>query len=279
MRLFDHFFTRVRVPSVPHLPPEMTTGTRLLSRWSVPVLLLVVVALAAQTVGWTQRTLGQGEAAAQLVDRWQTLDQQQLQKVRGEREEAVALREQWHRAYIERQVALTAWRQALAQRISLDYGLAPQAAMFLVSEGQQAAEQHRVDPVLLLAVVSVESRFNPYVMSSSGAIGLTQTMPSAHPAKIQAIRDNGSTLIDPAANLKVGASILAEYLRWSHGDRVAALQQYNGARDDKTAKYAHKVLHNYERLRAQLPPLPPGPPTPYPPGMDSSGTLAMTTRL
>lgn len=279
MRLFDRFTTYVRVPSVPHGLPQVATGHRALGRWLVLLLGVAVALVAGHTVWWSQRALDQGVAAGYLATQWQALERQHIEIARGQQQAAAETRAAWHRDYLDRQVALVAWRQALARRISQDYGLAPQAAMFLVSEGQQAAEQHHVDPVLLLAVVSVESRFNPYVMSSSGAIGLTQTMPSAHPSKIQIIHDNGNTLIDPAANLRVGASILAEYLRWSHGDIIGALQQYNGARGDKTAKYAHKVLRNYDRLRAQLPALPDGPSTPYPPAAESSRTVALALAL
>lgn len=186
--------------------------------------------------------------------------------------QALADRTAWHKAFLARETATAAWRKALASRIASDYKLAPQAAQFLVKEGQMAAESQRVDPVLLMAVVGIESRFNPYVISSAGAIGLTQAMPSAHPKKIQEIKDKGSTLVDPSSNLHVGATILAECLHRSHGNTVNALQCYNGAGNDATAKYAHKVLRIYERFNNRLPALIKGPATPYPPETQLAST-------
>lgn len=178
--------------------------------------------------------------------------------------EALAAQQAWLEAYEHRQAAITARQTILANRIATQYKIAPQAASFLVKEGERAAHDHHVNPVLLLAVVGVESRFNPYVISNAGAVGLTQMMPSAHPLKVKAVRDRGGSLINPADNLHVGAWILADYLRLRHGDQIQALQQYNGASHDKTAAYAKKVMRVYDRLNAHLPTIPDGPDGPPP---------------
>lgn len=169
---------------------------------------------------------------------------------------------EWIKAYDAHEQGLRQWQKALADRISQRYQIAPQAALLLVQQSDRAARAHQIDPVLLMAVVAVESRFNPYVVSRVGAIGLTQTLPSAHPIKIQTMRDQGGSLINPKDNLHMGATILAEYLKMSHGNRVQALQRYNGALKDREARYAHKVLRVYDFLRVNLPAVPPLPTRP-----------------
>lgn len=268
----------LRVPSPPHrLPRAADAPTHL--RWLLAAVLLGACGwLGAQSLVSGARVMRQAQVIGDLSQALARHQDAGAQDVRAEQRQQMADREAWHQAYLAREAAMGHWRSTLATRISSDYNLAPQAAEFLVKESQQAAEQQKVDPVLLLAIVGAESRFNPYVISSSGAIGLTQTMPSAHPSKVKAVNDQGSTLVDPSSNLHVGAAILAEYLNKNRGDKVAALQQYNGAGDDRQAKYAHRILHIYDRLRAQLPPLPNGPSTPYPPMvMTASAAVAMAT--
>jgi soluble lytic murein transglycosylase-like protein len=217
--------------------------------------------LHQRTEAASARAITRGTLAAQSEAAVQT-------EVREKAREA-AERAAWQLAFDRRQAALEARRTLLAQRITSEYQVAPQAAVFLVRESEKAADSHHVDPVLLMAIVGVESRFNPYIMSSSGAIGLTQTMPSAHPGKVSEIRAQGASLVEPEANLHVGASILAEYLALSHGDATKALQRYNGAAGDAQAKYAKKVLRVYGLLHNRLPTIPEGPDTPPP----SSATL------
>jgi soluble lytic murein transglycosylase-like protein len=278
------FFTRahrpailLRVPSPPHRLPRAADAPTSL-RWLLAVGLLGVCGwLGAQSLTSGSQVMRQAQVINDLSQALARHQDAGAQDARAEQRQHLADRETWHQAYLAREAALTQWRSTLAKRIGTDYNLAPQAADFLVQASQQAAEQQKVDPVLLLAVVGTESRFNPYLISSSGAIGLTQTMPSAHPGTIKAVSDQGGTLVDPSSNLHVGAAILAEYLTKTRGDRVAALQAYNGAGNDHQAHYAHRVLHIYDHLRAALPALPEGPSTPYPPvTLASSAAVAWT---
>lgn len=257
--------TFLRVPSAPsRLPPAASPAYLLF----IPLVFLLTALLF-----WGSQQAVQREAVVEhqsrvLVILSDSLSQEQdtaTQALLLAHEKTLSERMTWHDAFVAREAAMSGWRSALAARIGGDYKLAPQAARFLVKEGQQAAEAHHIDPVLLMAVVAVESRFNPYAISSSGAVGLTQTMPSAHPAKVQAINARGSSLVDPSSNLHVGAEILSECMHRGRGNTVFALQCYNGSGNDATAKYAHKVLNVYDRLKGHLPALPKGPTTPYPP--------------
>ncbi len=93
-----------------------------------------------------------------------------------------------------------------------------------------AARQVQVDPALLAAVVRQESAFDPEVVSSAGAIGLTQLMPAT--ARRVARRSglpvpDSADLYDPGVNIEIGARYLSELLQRYEGSRLAALVAYN----------------------------------------------------
>ena len=108
----------------------------------------------------------------------------------------------------------------------------------LVSPAYQAGAQHSVDPLLILAVMAVESRYNPVAESSMGARGLMQVIPKYH---LEKLLDHGGepALLDPAVNIVVGAQILREYQR-RFRDTETALQMYAGALDDAATLYAER---------------------------------------
>jgi len=133
--------------------------------------------------------------------------------------------------------------KALGDYISKTYRITPKAAYAVVDKTYAIGQQEGIDPTLLLAVISVESRFNPWAGSSAGAVGLTQTMAKAHPEKIAKLKATGR-LTDMDINVQLGAQILREYHQWHHGDWVAALQQYNGNMKDSHHRYANKVLQS-----------------------------------
>ena len=117
-----------------------------------------------------------------------------------------------------------------------------------VAAAYKAGGQHSVDPLLILAVMAIESRYNPVAESSVGAKGLMQVMPKYH---LDKLLDHGGeqALLDPEVNIMVGARILREYQR-RLGDTEAALQMYAGAFDEPTSQYANKVLAEKARLEA-----------------------------
>jgi soluble lytic murein transglycosylase-like protein len=104
-----------------------------------------------------------------------------------------------------------------------------------------------VDPLLILAVMAVESSYNPVARSSMGAMGLMQVIPRFHPEKLE---DHGGeeALLDPEINIRVGHLVLHEYLR-RFGELEPALQKYAGAFDEPTARYTGKVLAEKARLQ------------------------------
>jgi len=135
---------------------------------------------------------------------------------------------------------------ALIQHLSRRFTVAHEAIEEVVGTAHRAAREVGLDPLLVLAVIAVESRFNPIAESVRGAKGLMQIIPRYHLAKLEEHGGEAAAL-DPQSNILVGARILQEYV-YRFGSLEAGLQFYNGAFWDPTAQYAKKVLAERERL-------------------------------
>lgn len=117
----------------------------------------------------------------------------------------------------------------------------------LLAEAENVGGRLGLDPMLLVAMIAIESSFNPFAESTVGAQGLMQVIPRFHKDKIG--EDAGEdALFDPALNIRVGALVLKEGLK-RYGSLQAALQYYGGALADPKAGYASKVLSMKARLR------------------------------
>lgn len=125
---------------------------------------------------------------------------------------------------------------------------------------ERAAEAHRVDPILLTAVATAESAFDPRAISPKGASGLMQLMP-------QTARRFGVTdVFDAAQNVQGGARYLSWLLDHFDGDTELALAGYNAGEGaverykgippyPETERYVDKVLREAARLAASADPL------------------------
>ena len=139
---------------------------------------------------------------------------------------------------------------ALAEFVSKRYRVSLDATLELVSAAFAAGEQTGLDPLLIIAVMAVESRFNPIAESVAGAKGLMQVIPRYHMEKI--IASGGEkTVLEPETNILLGARILREYIVRS-GDLAAGLQRYNGSLDKGSNQYAEKVISEKQRLQQIL---------------------------
>jgi soluble lytic murein transglycosylase-like protein len=137
-------------------------------------------------------------------------------------------------------------QKALAEFIAKRWRIAEEAAARFVSLAYRAGSAHSVDPVLILAVMAIESRYNPVAESGMGAKGLMQVIPRFH---LEKLSDHGGEekLLEPEVNIDVGAQILREYYRRLR-DEELALQMYAGAFDEPTSQYANKVFAERARL-------------------------------
>lgn len=114
----------------------------------------------------------------------------------------------------------------------------------------RTAQKHRVDGLLVAAVIEAESGFTPDAVSPKGAVGLMQLLPST--GGLYGAPD----LLDASTNLEVGTRYLSWLLREFDGDLERALAAYNAgpaavARYDgvppfrETRQYVRKVLAIY----------------------------------
>jgi soluble lytic murein transglycosylase-like protein len=139
-------------------------------------------------------------------------------------------------------------RDALAADIAGRYETQYESARFIIDEAYLAAGESALDPLLILAVIGVESRFEPAARNPSGAQGLMQIIPKFHLQKLAA-HGGANAILDPVVNIRVGAVILADYIARG-GSVEAGLQRYVGAGDDPARSYARKVLAERARLQA-----------------------------
>lgn len=139
----------------------------------------------------------------------------------------------------------------LANYLARRYRVATDATADLVGEAYAVGRAVGLDPLLILAVISVESRFNPIAESDKGAKGLMQVIPKWHYEKL-AEHGGEDAVLDPRTNMLVGARILKEYIVRA-GNLEAGLQMYNGASDDPAQGYAQKVMAEKQRLEQALP--------------------------
>lgn len=115
----------------------------------------------------------------------------------------------------------------------------PALRVEILKAAHREASRARLPPEMVLAVIDVESAFNPYAISSAGAQGLMQVMPFWR-------KELGHRrLVDVADNLLMGCTILRYYYDMEKGDWNRALARYNGSlgRPD----YPQKVLDRLSR--------------------------------
>ena len=139
-------------------------------------------------------------------------------------------------------------QQAITEFIAKRYRVSDAAVANYVAAAYRAGEQYSLDPLLILAVMAVESRYNPVAESLVGAKGLMQVIPKYHLDKL-VDRGGEDALLEPEVNIQVGAQILREYQR-RFRDTETALQMYAGAFDEPSSQYAGKVFA--ERARLEL---------------------------
>jgi len=127
--------------------------------------------------------------------------------------------------------------------------VAGDAANMLVSASYLTARETKLDPLLILAVMCIESGLNPFAESSVGAQGLMQVMSKIHRARFEQLGGVKAAL-NPVANIRVGAMILRDFIERG-GSVEAGLKLYVGAAAfDNDAGYGAKVMAEYHRLQA-----------------------------
>jgi len=142
--------------------------------------------------------------------------------------------------------ALTPRLERALTYVSRKYKVAPEALVPIFRAAQTVGRERRLDPLLIIAMIGIESRFNPFAESVSGAKGLMQVIPGFHLDKVPQGAGE-QPFLDPVTNIQVGVQVLEEAIRW-RGSLTAGLQHYGGAADDPGMEYANKVYAEKQRL-------------------------------
>jgi hypothetical protein len=118
----------------------------------------------------------------------------------------------------------------------------------VVALAYEVADAVKLDPLLLLAVMSVESSFNTFAQSARGAQGLMQIRTQVHAERFEPF-GGSEAVFDPQANIRVGAELLRIHLL-REGSTEAALKAYVGAaRRPHDSGYGARVLRARDVLR------------------------------
>lgn len=141
----------------------------------------------------------------------------------------------------DQQAKITTW-------LSRKYRVAPEPLAALVTEAYTIGERTRIDPTLLLAVMAIESRFNPFAQSPVGAQGLMQVLTRVHTDKYE---DFGGELaaFDPLSNLRVGAKVLEDAVKRA-GSVEGGLRLYVGAVTTDGSWYIERVMSEHLRIKS-----------------------------
>lgn len=142
--------------------------------------------------------------------------------------------------------ALTPPMRLALDSVARRYRVSNQALVPIFETAQVAGRERNIDPMLLIAIISVESGFNPYSQSIVGAQGLMQVIPRFHQDKIPEWA-GAQPFLDPVSNIHIGSQVLQDAIR-RQGSLMMGLQHYAGALDDEEMGYANKVMAERNRL-------------------------------
>ncbi|WP_206997349.1 transglycosylase SLT domain-containing protein [Trinickia mobilis] len=120
---------------------------------------------------------------------------------------------------------------AITNLLTQKFGLARAKAEQISAAVMSSASKYSLPPALVLAIISIESRFKEKAKGLHGATGLMQVVPAAHKRLVKNL-----DLTAPEDNIEAGSAILHGYLQSAQGDVAAALKSYGGSK-----AYAQKV--------------------------------------
>jgi len=137
--------------------------------------------------------------------------------------------------------------KALEHYIARKYRVAKAVTDRIVESAIVVGAELDINPVLILAVMSVESRFNPYAESGAGAQGLMQIMTRVHTDKFEKFGEGPEDAFHPEVNIRIGGQILYDCIR-RRGSVTNGLKCYVGATTPDDGGYSKKVLSEMRRM-------------------------------
>jgi hypothetical protein len=141
---------------------------------------------------------------------------------------------------------LTPLMQGALVSASRSYRVSRIALQPVFEAAQRIGKERNIDPLLIVAIIGVESGFNPHAESPMGALGLMQVIPRFHMDKLPEGVSGQQAFLDPVINVRAGVLVLEEAVR-RRGSLIGGLQHYAGSSDSEGA-YANKVLAEKQRL-------------------------------
>jgi soluble lytic murein transglycosylase-like protein len=224
---------------------DVVSGTIAVSHNALAVLGLIAVALVVFLAGRADlRQSLELDALSWLQARHET-PADALEAIADELKEPDAVA----RATASDPKDLNRMQSSVAQWLSKRYRVAPEPISRLVVEAWDVGAKTGLDPTLILAIMAVESSFNPFAQSPVGAQGLMQVMTRVHDAKYEAF-GGAMAAFDPVTNLRVGVLVLKECIARA-GSVAEGLRLYVGAgnlaSDDG---YVSRVQAEQSHLRA-----------------------------
>lgn len=154
------------------------------------------------------------------------------------------------RATAANPAALSRPQAQVATWISRRYRVAPEPIARLVQEAWLVGKKANLDPTVILAIMAIESGFNPFAQSHVGAQGLMQVMTHVHDDKYEHFGGRHAAF-DPVTNLRVGVRVLEECISRAGGSIEAGLKYYVGAANlPDDGGYAERVMTEHANLRA-----------------------------
>jgi soluble lytic murein transglycosylase len=148
------------------------------------------------------------------------------------------------------------WQEAT--RLGLDRALGDRGGLWgddrrrVLATIVREARRHGLDPLMVAAVIEIESRFDPFAVSSAGAYGLMQLMPPTAQELFTGDKSlKPAHLFNPVLNVELGTAYIAQLLRRFDGDLQRALIAYNAgpsvARALVRGSKSHRKLQAYPR--------------------------------
>lgn len=132
--------------------------------------------------------------------------------------------------------------------LSKKYRVAPEPIGALVQAAYELSPQYQIDPILVMAVMAIESNFHPYIQSEFGAQGLMQVVTKIHTARYKNYGGNLAAF-DPLTNMKVGILVLRDCIKLK-GSLEEGLRFYVGGTSENDGGYVQKVFMEYQRLQS-----------------------------
>ena len=148
---------------------------------------------------------------------------------------------------------LSPLQMSLVQAVRSKYRIAPEPLNALMLEVFDLADRSALNPTLILAVIGVESNYNPFANSPTGAKGLMQVIPEVHSEQFTPY-GGAMAIFDPKTNLRIGVKILKECIDLT-GSIEEGLRLYKAGEESvsREVEYIARVMAEQNRLNQAIP--------------------------